>query len=117
MNTLDIGLGMGHPSLTFSQYYWDQRGIHLGIKLDQGLYNMACFNLKSLIEKGLVNYFYECFTDESIKLLGEPEHIIPPYVAFVHDEISDIVDIGWADLCYRFDAVNSPMVNGHMAKE
>ena len=66
------------------------------------------------MEKGLLNYFYHCFTDESIKLKVELEHIISLNVAFVHDDISDIVDIGWADLCYEFDAENFPVVNRHM---
>ena len=35
------------------------------------MYNTADFHLKTLSKKGLVNHFYDCFTDESIKLKGE----------------------------------------------
>ena len=47
-NSVDLGSGLGKPSLFFSQLYFEQ-GWHFGIEFDKGLVNTTNGNLKRVI--------------------------------------------------------------------
>jgi hypothetical protein len=53
-NSVDLGSGLGKPSLFFSQLYFEE-GKHFGIEFDKGLAHTANGNLKRVTIKGVVN--------------------------------------------------------------
>ena len=54
MTTIDIGLGLGLPSLIFSQYIFES-GFHVEIEFNQRFHNIYKMNVKTLTEKVIDN--------------------------------------------------------------
>ena len=52
--SVDLGSGLGKPSLFFSQLYF-QNGMHFGIEFDKGLHVTANGNLMRVTTKGWAN--------------------------------------------------------------
>jgi hypothetical protein len=104
-NSVDLGSGLGKPSLYFSQLYFEQ-GWHFGIEFDKGLANTTNGNLKRVTCKGLANVMEGHFEENNIKEDGELTHVRPPHVALIHGDIQQIEHYRGFDIVYSFDAVH-----------
>jgi hypothetical protein len=104
-NSVDLGSGLGNPSLFFSQLYFEE-GWHFGIEFDKGLALTANGNLKRVTTKGVVNVTAGHFEEDNIKENGELSHVQPPHVALVHGDIQQIEHYSGFDIVYSFDAVH-----------
>ena len=68
-NSVDLGSGLGKPSLFFSQLYFE-KGWHFSIEFDEGLNNTANGNLKRVTTKGLANVMEGHFAKDNIEENG-----------------------------------------------
>lgn len=139
-NSIDLGSGLGHPSLHFAMYYFCLGGLHAGIELSEGLHNTSQFNLRSVTDKGMVSLKEGCLDPVYIHEHGELNIVYPPCIAlvcanivsilftpmisFVKDILPhtlfpfqlDLQDLGMFDFAYGFDSVNTPQTKFHLAE-
>ena len=91
LSTLDLGSGLGLPSLYFSQYI-SEFGVHFGIEYQAGLvHNVRC-NLKNVAAKGLNNIRQGHLSSSNIEKNGELQYVVPPNCISIEGDIMDIVD-------------------------
>ena len=108
-NSVDLGSGLGKPSLFFSQLYFEE-GKHFGIEFDKGLAHTANGNLKRVTIKGVVNVQKGHLKKNNIKENGELSHVRPLHVVLIHGNIEQISHYSGFDIIYSFDAVHTPEV-------
>lgn len=87
MNTLDLGHGLGKPSIQWSQYYFDHGGLHVGIEFCIGSINASKTNIKAVTMKALNNLRQGYFADDCVQKEGELHLTRPPNVVFEHGDM------------------------------
>ena len=87
MNTLDLGHGLGKPSIQWSQYYFDHGGLHVGIDFCIGSVNASNINIRAVTTKALNNQRQGYFDDDCVQREGELHLTRPPNVVFERGDI------------------------------